>query len=152
MAASSAESLESPATRTATKAAEKELASKESEYYLEEREVEKEQEMPAPIKKRRKTTVSPSDFVEELIYEAAVKAVEQDHSRAIIDFERAEKRRQQQFLRDEAAAADAIQREAARRQHIVGHYSLRSSPIAAITFETSNFFQALVFPSYQILV
>ena len=68
--------------------------------------------------------------------------MEQEHSRAIIVFERAKKRRQHQFLRDEAVTADAIQREAAKRQHIAEHYSLRSSPIAAITFETSNFFQA----------
>ena len=92
-------------------------------------------------------TVSPSDLVEDPIQETTAKAVEQDHSKAIIVFERAEKRQQQQFLRDEAAAADAIQRETARRQHITEHYSLRSSPIVAITSETSNFFQAsTVFP------
>ncbi|XP_028100835.1 uncharacterized protein LOC114300148 [Camellia sinensis] len=49
-----------------------------------------------------------------------------------------EKRRQQQLLRDEAAATDTIQRETARRQHTVEHYSLRSSPIIATTSETTT--------------
>ena len=87
-------------------------------------------------------TVSPSDLVEDPIHETAAKAVEQEHSKAIIVFERAAKRQQQQFLRDEATAAEAIQRETARMQHIAEHYSLRNSPIAAITSETSNFFHA----------
>ena len=108
--------------------------------------------MPVQRKKRRKITVSPSEFVEDPIHEAAAKAVEREHSKAIIVFERAEKRRQQQFLKDETAAADAIQRETARRQHIAEHYSLRSSPIVAITPGTSNFFHAsTVFPC-QILI
>ena len=85
-------------------------------------------------------TVSPSNLVEDPIHEAAAKAVEQEHSKAIIVFERAEKRRQQQFLRDEATAADALQRDAARRQHIAEHYFLRNSSIIANTSETSNFF------------
>ena len=87
-------------------------------------------------------TVSLSDLVEDPTHEEAAKAVEEENSREIIIFQRAKKRRQQQLLRDKAAAADTIQRETARRQHIAEHYSLRSSPIIATTSETSNFFHA----------
>ena len=77
-------------------------------------------------------------LVEDTIHEAAVKAVEQEHSKAMIVFERAEKRRQQQFLRDEAAAAVILQRETARRQQTARHYTLRSSPINADTSGVGN--------------
>ena len=87
-------------------------------------------------------TISPSDLVKDPTHEEAAKAVEEENSREIIIFHRAEKRRQQQLLRDKVAAADTIQRETVRRQHIAKHYSLRSSPIIAITSEISNFFHA----------
>ena len=139
--------VEAPSHETAVKAAEKDLTAERSESQIEERETEKEHEIPLPRRKRKKMTVSPSDLVEDPSHEAAAKAVDDEYSREIIVFQRAEKRRQQQFFRDEAAAADAIQRDTARRQHIDAHYSLRSSPIVAITSETSNFFHAsAVFP------
>ena len=131
-----------PTHETTTRVVEEELTPEKSESQIEEKEIEKEQARPKQRKKRRKMTVSPSDLVEDPIHEAAAKAVEQEHSKAIIVFERAEKRQQQQFLRDEAAAADALQTYAARRQHIAKHYSLRSSPTATVTSETSNFFKA----------
>ena len=52
-------------------------------------------------------TVSPSDLVEDPTHAAAAKAVEVEHSKEIIVFQRAEKRRQQQLLRDEAPSTDA---------------------------------------------
>ena len=99
------------------------------------------------MEKRKKVTTSATDLVEDPIHEAATKAVEQEHSKAIIVFERAEKRRQQQFLRDKVAAVDALQRETAKRQQTAEHYSLRSPPISANTSGASNFFHAsAVFP------
>lgn len=92
-------------------------------------------------------TVSTAVLVEDPIHESVAKIVEQEHPKAIIVFERAEKKRQQQFLRDEAAAADALQREAAQRQQTIEHPPLRSFPISANTSETSNFFRiSTVFP------
>ncbi|GMP92814.1 hypothetical protein CsSME_00042896 [Camellia sinensis var. sinensis] len=42
------------------------------------------------------------------------------------------------MLRDETAAADALQREVTRKQQTAGHYILRSSPIIATTSETTT--------------
>ena len=145
---------------------EDELISSESRSQLKEveKEIEKEQTLPIQRKRKRKVTVSPSDMVEDsdsetiakamekrkkmyvsapilvedTIHEAAVKAIEQEHSKAMIVFERAEKRRQQQFLRDEVAAVDILQRETARRQQTARHYTLRSSPIIADTSGAGN--------------
>ena len=61
-------------------------------------------------------TVSPSDLIGDPTHEAAAKAMEEEHSKEIIIFLRSEKRRQQQILRDEADAADALQREVARKK------------------------------------
>ncbi|GMQ08457.1 hypothetical protein CsSME_00052177 [Camellia sinensis var. sinensis] len=109
-------------------------------------------EAAAKVVKEEHSTVSSSDLVKDPTHEVAAKAVEEEHSKEIIIFQRAETRRQQQLLRDEAAAADAIQRETARRQHIAEHYSLCSSPIIATTSETSNFFHAsILLLSCQIL-
>ena len=85
-------------------------------------------------------TASTTALIEDPFHEAAAKAVEQEHSKAIVVFERAEKRRQQQILREKAAAANALQRELARKQRSAGHYSLRSSPISTSASGTSNFF------------
>ena len=83
-------------------------------------------------------TVPVTDHVEDSTHKAAAKAVEQEHSKAIVVFERAKKRRQEQ--REEAATADATQGEMVRRQQTAGHYSLRSSPISTSASGTSNFF------------
>ncbi|GMP34699.1 hypothetical protein CsSME_00007464 [Camellia sinensis var. sinensis] len=119
---------------------------KEFESQNTEKEIEQEQEIPLQRKKRKKITVSPSDMVEDPTHGAAAKTVEKEHSKEIIVFQRAEKRRQQQLLRDEAVATDITQRELARRQHTAEHYSLHSSPIIATTFENSNFLLCLYFP------
>ena len=42
------------------------------------------------------------------------------------------------MLRDEAAAAAALQKEVTRKQQAAGHYILHSFPIIAITSETSK--------------
>ncbi|XP_028088135.1 uncharacterized protein LOC114288741 [Camellia sinensis] len=55
---------------------EEELTSEGSESQIEEREIEKEQAIQIQRTKRRKMTVSPSELVEDLIHEAAAKAVE----------------------------------------------------------------------------
>lgn len=139
VAASPSDIIEHPPLEATTAVMGKELTSEESEPQIEEREIEKEPVATLPRRKRRKVTIPATDLVEDPIYEAAAKAVEQEHSKAIIVFERVEKRRQQQIFRDEAAAADALQREAARRQQTAEHYSPRSSPISANTSGTSNF-------------
>ncbi|XP_028084014.1 histone H3.v1-like [Camellia sinensis] len=94
---------------------EKEVPEVQAEEEEEEEEEEENQGQESPLKRRkrvtvsssnlvqdettiqrkqkRKMTVSPSDFVEDPVYEAAAKAVKQEHSKAIIVFERAEKRR-----------------------------------------------------------
>ena len=132
-------SIEDPTHETTVKVVEEELASEESESQIGEKEIEKEQEIPVQRKKRKKTIVSSSDLVEDPIHEATAKAVEQEHSKAIIVFERAEKRRQQQFLRDEPAAAAILQRATVRGQQTARDYILRSSPIIAGTSGASNF-------------
>ncbi|KAF5931547.1 hypothetical protein HYC85_027718 [Camellia sinensis] len=164
---------------TTTREVEEEVIFKESEPQAEgvEKTIE-EQTMPVQRKKRRKITVSPSEFdippsnfdedsdsetiaqaigkrrkmtasttalIEDPLHEAAAKAVEQEYSKAIVVFERAEKKRQQQILRERAAAADALQRELARRQRIARHYSLRSSPISTSSSGTTTT-TALTFP------
>ena len=96
------------------------------------------------IEKRRKVTASSTGLVEDPIHEAAAKAVEQEHSKAIVVFERAERRRQQQFLREETAAPDAFPREMAREQQTAEHYSLRSSLISVSASGTSNFLHAFI--------
>ena len=115
MAVSTSDTIEPPFPETTTTIMEKEPICEESEFQIEEIGVEKEPVTSLPRSKRKKVTVSATDLVEDPIHEAATKAVEQEHSKEIIVFERAEKRRQQQFFRDEAAAADALQREAATR-------------------------------------
>ena len=52
-------------------------------------------------------TISLSNFTEDLIHEAVAKAVEKEHLKEIIVFQRSNKMRHQQLLRDEAAAAIA---------------------------------------------
>ncbi|XP_028092099.1 histone H3.v1-like [Camellia sinensis] len=89
----SSDFVEDPTHETTARVVEEELTSEGSESQIEEREIEKEQAIPIQRKKRRKMTVSPSNLVEDLIREAAAKAVEQEHSKAIIVFQRAEKRR-----------------------------------------------------------
>ena len=108
------------------------------ETHLEEEETEKEKEI--PLKRRKKMTVSPSDLIGDSTHEAAAKAVEEEHFKEIIVFQRSEKMRQQQVLRNEATAADALQREAVKRQQTAKHYTLRSSPTITTTSETDNFF------------
>ena len=147
MTISSSDLVQDPTQETTARVVAEELTSEESESQIEEREIEKEQGIPIQRKKRGKMTVSPSNLVEDPIHEAAAKAVEQKHSKAIIVFQRAKKRRQQQRLRDEASTAAASQRETTRRQHLAEHYSLRSPPIVATTSETSNlFYVSILFP------
>ncbi|XP_028099890.1 uncharacterized protein LOC114299370 [Camellia sinensis] len=88
---------------------------------------------------------STTALIEDPLHETAAKAVEQKHSKAVVVFERAEKRRQQQILRERAAAVDALQRELARKQRTAGHYSLRSSPISTSASGTTTT-TALTFP------
>ena len=91
------------------------------------------------IEKRKKVSAPAPISVEDTIHQAAVRTMEQEHPKAMIVFERAEKRRQQQFLRDEPAAADILQRETVRRQQTARDYTLRSSPIIADTSGAGNF-------------
>lgn len=76
------------------------------ETHLEDEETKKEKEI--PLKRRKKMTVSPCDLIGDSTHEAAAKAVEKEHSKEIIVFQRFEKKRQPQVLRDEVAAADAV--------------------------------------------
>lgn len=59
--------------------------------HVEEEEAEKEQE--TPLKRKKKMTVSPSDFVGDSTHEVSAKAVEMEHFKEIIVFQKAEKRR-----------------------------------------------------------
>ena len=93
MVAPSSDLVEDPNSETVDKAMEQELTSEELDPQIEEREVEKEPVVSLPRRKRKKVTVPATDLVEDPIHEAAAKAVEQEHSKAIIVFERAEKRR-----------------------------------------------------------
>ena len=140
VAVSTSDTIEPPFPETTTTIMEKEPICEESEPQIEERGIEKEPVAPLPRRKRKKVTVPATDLVEDPIHEAAAKAVEQEHSKEIIVFERAEKKRQQQLLRDEAATADALQRETVRKQQTAEHYSLRSSPTSVNTSRTSKFF------------
>ncbi|GMP88219.1 hypothetical protein CsSME_00040284 [Camellia sinensis var. sinensis] len=108
-----------------------------------------EEEEEAPLK-RKKKTFSSSELVMDLTYKASVKAVEKEQTKEIIVFQRSEKRRQQQLLRVEAAAADAIQKETARKSKTIEHYALRSSPTITITTtEVGNFPQSLLTISFS---
>ena len=82
------------------------------EAHVEEEEAEKEQE--TPLKNKKKKIVSLFDFTRDHIYEASAKVVEIEHSKEIIVFLRVKKRRQQQMLTDEVAAANAFQRKLKR--------------------------------------
>ncbi|XP_028102243.1 uncharacterized protein LOC114301222 [Camellia sinensis] len=118
------------------------------ETEAEQEETEKEQE--TPLKRKKKMTVSLSDFTRDPIHEASAKAVEVEHSKELIVFQRAEKRRQQQMLRDEVAAADALQREVARQQKNCwtlyssqlsdhSHYFLNHNNSFAFSFDKDSF-------------
>ena len=99
--------------------------------------IEKEQE--TPLKRIEKVTVTPSDFIDDPTHQAAAKAVEKGQSEELVVFQRSKKKRQQQVLRDEAAVADALQRETVMGQQTTEHYALRSSPIiTTTTSETGN--------------
>ncbi|XP_028084311.1 flocculation protein FLO11-like [Camellia sinensis] len=135
----------SPVSEATTIIVEKELISGESEPRSEEGEVGKELVVSLPREKRKKMTVPVTNHVEDSTHKAAAKAVEQEHSKAIVVFERAKKRWQEQMLKEEAATADATQGEMVRRQQTAGHYSLRSSPISTSASGTTTT-TALTFP------
>ena len=109
VAVSTSDAIENPVREVAIIITEKELVFGEPEPHSEEGEIREELVVSLP----REIAVPVTDHGEDSTHEAAAKAVEQEHSKAIVVFERAKKRRQEQMPREEAATADATQRDMA---------------------------------------